>query len=151
MARKPRNEDRLYLNKRAFDEVIGDPYSIEPIEGHYFALKHKSAKMTAWVDGQSASPATKNAAQPNHIDFFCDVDSIISEGLDIFQRSDFGRSKNQLLQLFDNTYWNEVEPIFDQHDRADLEQIIGRILRARKVSPVSLYFTTVKGKLCKSK
>lgn len=148
MARKQKHEDRLYLNKKAFDEIIGDPYGKEPIEGHYTVLKHRTSQMTAFIDSQM-SPATRNAAQPSHIDFFCDVDAIVNEGLEIFKRSDFGRSQSQLLQLFDNTYWNEVEPIFDQHDRADLEQIVGRLLRARKISPVSMYFTTVKGKLCK--
>lgn len=128
--------------KNAFDEIIGDPFGHpEPIEGHYSLLKSRSGIFT--VESERDSPSPVNQARPNQLDFFCDVDSAIDDGLAVFQKHhpDFGKALNV---LFLGTYWFETGPMFNQKERAELEQMIGRILVARKISPVSRYFTVTK-------
>jgi hypothetical protein len=128
--------------KAAFDEVLGDPYAHpEPIEGHYSLLKSRSSLSVA--EPQRDSPSPVNQARPNQLDFFCDVDSAVDDGLAVFQKHhpEFGKALNV---LFLGTYWFETGPMFNQKERAELEQYIGRILVARKISPVSRYFTVTK-------
>ena len=143
MPQKKKNKAELAARyKNGFDEIIGDPFGHpEPIEGHYSLLKSRSGIFTVVPERDSPSPV--NQARPNQLDFFCDVDSAIDDGLAVFQKHhpDFGKALNV---LFLGTYWFETGPMFNQKERAELEQMIGRILVARKISPVSRYFTVTK-------
>jgi hypothetical protein len=128
--------ERQSMNKRAFDEIIGDPYAKpDPLEGHYAALKCRSSVSVANID--SAGHGTRNAASPNALDFFCDVESAVDDALEV---SGF------TLSQFTNTYIEEDRSkyILTQTERAEIEQVVGRILVARKISPSSKYFTAIR-------
>lgn len=136
MSRKNKKKAELVGKyKSAFDEVIGDPYAHpEPIEGHYSMLKSRSS-IAIVEHKRDSSPSPVNQARPNQLDFFCDVDAAIKDGLE---------SIEQDLDMFTNTYFLEQAPMFNQSVRALVEQTVGRILVARKISPVSKYFTVTK-------
>jgi hypothetical protein len=130
--------ERQARNKRAFDEIIGDPYSYtedgsDTIQGHYSRLKNGSGVKASTIDQM---PGSSNPARPTALDFFIDVDACVSDGLD-----DIG---SRLGQLFINTYFLEIEPRFTQQERANVEQIIGSLFRKRGISPVSKYFTAIR-------
>ncbi len=130
--------------KAAFDEIVGDPYALdEPRSGMYEELKKKSAITIVEPGKAGASPSPVNKARPNHLDFFCDVESAVTDGLAAYQKK-VDRTFDELLFIFDNTYWIESGVIFTQKERAELEQIIGRILSARKISPASKYFISIR-------
>lgn len=138
--RRDRKAERVARNKKAFDDVIGDPYAKpEPIEGHYALLRNRSSLSIAEPERQAPSP--QNPARPNALDFFCDVESAVADGLDVWN------SKCISFQnKFNNTYFVEDPsyPSFDQKERAGIEQCIGNILVARSISPVAKYFTTIR-------
>jgi hypothetical protein len=145
MVKRDRKAERAARYKRAFDEVIGDPYAYpEPIEGHYSMLKRKST--ISVVNPEPKSKAPVNKAKPTAIDFFIDVDKAILEGLEVFNQHDLApvNDANKLIEVFNNTYFAESGTIFVQTDRANLEQIIGCIFVARHISPTTRYFTTIK-------
>lgn len=144
MGKRNRKAERAARNKRAFDEIIGDPYAYpEPIQGHYAMLKCRSSMAIGQSESKTASPV--NQARPNAVDFFCDVEAAIRDGLEVFNREDLAPSPiAKLLDIFDNTYILESGVIFVQVDRAKLEQLIGNILVARHISPAAKYFTTIK-------
>lgn len=126
---------RYAQNKAAFVEVIGDPYAIpEPIEGEYYRLKRRTQVNVFQIDdGGSATP---RAAQPNKMDFFCDVENAVTEVIN-----------NQIvLDMFWCTYLDD-EPLLNQQQRNDLEQRIGKKFAARRISPVKEYFKTIRRKL----
>lgn len=78
--------------------------------------------------------ATRNPATPNIIDFFCDVENIVSRNLDHAEQIKFAE-----------TYIYECGPNqFTDKERSDIEQKLGRLFRARKISPASRYFKTVR-------
>lgn len=133
----------LYAKRKgAFNEVIGDPYGYpEPIEGHYTLLKNKSS--TAIVEPNQKSPSPINQAKPNAIDFAVDVEAAVREGLVLFGHTDI-RQIDHLLRMFYNTYITEIGEVFDQQERAQIEQTIGYIFLKNGISPVMRYFTTVK-------
>lgn len=127
--------------KAAFVEIIGDPFAKpEAISGMYEELKKKSAITIVEPGKAGAAPSPVNRAKPNHLDFFCDVESAVQDGLAAYKKGNF----DDLLIRFDNTYWIESGVIFTQKERAEIEQIIGRILSARKISPARKYFIAVR-------
>lgn len=145
MAKKKRDRgaERAARNKRAFDEVIGDPYAKpDPIEGHYSMLKSRSSMSIAEPDRKSKSPV--NEARPSAVDFFIDVDAAISDGLEVFGKS--WREPDQVGFIFSTTYFTEDPSYyhFTQKERAEVEQIIGQILVHRGISPASKYFTAIR-------
>lgn len=126
--------------KNSFDEIIGDPFAKpEPIQGHYSLLRSGSGVKVADNDF-TAGVGSPNAARPNIVDFFVDVESAIADGLKKYS-STYDHTK-----LFLNTYlWEDSKrATFSQAERAVLEQIIGRILVARSISPVGFYFTAIR-------
>lgn len=130
---RARRAEEFQANKRAFDDVMGDPTAIpEPIDGHYNTLRSRSSIKVAknnFGEGQ----ATANPARPNVIDFACDVENVINSVI---------KDKN-VLQSFTNTYiFGSVE--LNQKERTVLEQQIGKVFRNRGISPVSRYFTTIR-------
>lgn len=156
MGKKKRSsaEERAAKNKRAFDEVIGDPYAYpEPIEGHYSMLRCRSS--LAIGEPVRKTPSPVNQARPTALDFFCDVENAVVDGLEVFQRNTqyivleyldvtFDYVVKVLKAQFDRTYFLETEIKFNQKERSELEQIIGEILVGRGISPVPKYFTTIK-------
>lgn len=130
---RARRTEEFQYNKRAFDDVMGDPTAIpEPIDGHYNTLRSRSSIKVAknnFGEGQ----ATANPARPNVIDFACDVENVINSVI----------KDEKVLQLFLDTYiFGEVN--LDQKERTVLEQQIGKVFRNRGISPVSRYFTTIR-------
>ena len=134
----PKRREKWARNKIAFDSIIGDPFAHpEPIEGHYATLKGRSSIIVTEKE-QQGSPSPVNQARPTAIDFIIDVDSVLSDSIEVFKQG----SMEKLL----NTYIVEDKnlPIFNQKERNKLEQIIGNILIQRKIYPVSKYFTAIK-------
>ena len=146
MTKQKRNvkEELAAKYKRAFDEIIGDPYAHpEQIDGEYMARKSRSSISIGGtsVDQQSSSPVRE--ARPNDVDFFCDVEAAVRDGLDVYGwREDL----IQKLFIFETTYITEDPGYyqFTQKERAEIEQHIGRIFVARGISPVRKYFTSIK-------
>ena len=147
MGRK--RSERWGRNKRAFDEIIGDPYAKpEPIQGQYAALKSRSSVPIANIKGSLAE--SKNSARPSPVDFFCDVEAAIKDGLETYYNGPgYGDGyKDTFEDTFINTYIAEDEnkSMFGQQIRSKLEQIIGRILIERGISPASKYFIAIRKK-----
>jgi hypothetical protein len=135
-----KRSERWYNNKKAFDEIIGDPFAHteegpEPIQGHYTSLKNGSGIKVATIDQM---PGSSNPARPNALDFFIDVDSAVADGLDTIGRN--------LGEIFMNTYFYEdpSRPIFKLRQRSKIEQAIGHIFIKRMISPVGRYFTAIR-------
>lgn len=143
---KKRNykRERAARNKRAFDEIIGDPYGWpEPKDGQYILFKKKSSINVASYDELQSSASPVNRGKPNTMDFFCDVERAIDDGLiRYFGKENFGNA----VESFVYTYITEDGgPLtFTQSERAGVEQSIGALFVARKLSPVTRYFTTIK-------
>lgn len=130
--------------KRAFDEIIGDPYTKpDPTEGEYLTRKSKSVVRIGGADISQKYSGTTKEAKPNDIDFFCDCDNAIKDGLDVFE---WRENLDQKIFVFYTTYFTEDPNYyqFTQKERSVLEQHIGRILVARGISPVRKYFTFIK-------
>ena len=143
MGRK--RSERWGRNKRAFDEIIGDPYAKpEPIQGQYSALKSRSSVPIANIKGSLSE--SKNAARPSPVDFFCDVEAAVKDGLSTYSTQCIG---GMYENLFINTYIVEDSNfgIFNQKERSKLEQIIGKIFIERGISPSSKYFTSIRRKV----
>jgi len=130
----PKRSEKWARNKKAFDEIIGDPYGLEPIQGHYGSLKSRSSISIAGSEQLSPSPVNK--ARPSAVDFFCDVDACIEDGMSTMYKGAF--------DTFVNTYITETGPIFNQKERTKVEQLVGNILVERKIYPAARYFTTIK-------
>ena len=146
MGKKKRSsaEERAAKNKRAFDEVIGDPYAYpEPSEGHYSMLRCRSS--LAIGEPVRKTPSPVNQARPTALDFFCDVENAVADGLEVFAKT-WREGFDQVEFIFQTTYMTEDSNYyhFTQTERAQLEQIIGEILVGRGISPVPKYFTTIK-------
>lgn len=125
--------DLFAANKRAFVDIFGDPFATpEPIPGHYQTLKGRGP-VAAMKNNFDEGKATRNPASPNIIDFFCDVERIIDDTL-----TDGERVK------FRDTYLYEETGRLTQDERTDIEQRLGRVLRAKAVSPVRRYFTVLR-------
>jgi hypothetical protein len=122
-------------NKKAFVDVLGDPFAPEPIEGHYNLLKRRSsigAMKTNFDEGQ----ATDNPARPNALDFFCDVERVVKEVI----------QDRNILNKFETIYMiGEIEkPELSQAERNRLEQRLGKLFKAYRISPVSKYFISIR-------
>jgi len=134
---------KVAKNKRAFDEIVGDPFAFpEPIDGHYSTLKNRSS--ISIIEPERQTQTTVNPAKPNPLDFFCDVESAIDDGLNTYDKHIENIGMDRLKLLFDNTYIFVNDDMFSQVARAKLEQIIGNILIRRGISPVHKYFTTIR-------
>lgn len=120
-------------NKQAFDDVFGNPFAKpEPFTGQYQILKGRG--QIAAMQYSDEGRATRNPAKPNLMDFFCDVENIITRNLDSVEQA-----------KFQATYIYESGPNqFTDKERSEVEQKLGRLLRARKISPVSRYFKTIR-------
>jgi hypothetical protein len=142
--RKVSKEILAAQNKNAFDTVIGDPFAYpDPINGQYMRLKSLTSIRVQNLENESSG--TGNAARPSVLDFFIDVENAIRDGLEAWSRDCPGTGTiNALVALFYNTYFYECDKQFAPAERPSIEQHIGRILIARKISPPSKYFTTIR-------
>jgi len=147
MARKEKRNkqaERAAKYKAAFDEVIGDPYGYpDPLEGYYLTLRSGSPVKIGGTDVTPTSSSPINGGKPNAVDFFCDVEAAIKDGLDVWE---WRENLDQKLFNFQTTYFTEDPKYykFTQKERVALEQHIGRLFVARKISPVPRYFTIIK-------
>ena len=96
------------------------------------------------ADSEPKTRGTVNSARPNPIDFFCDVESAVEDGLKVFIDREKTYTLSDIKEVFDNTYLLGTGDIFSQSERAKLEQDIGQILASRGISPVAKYFVSIK-------
>lgn len=133
--------ERFVDNKWAFDDVFGDPFTTpEPMSGHYQTLKSRGA-VAAMKNNFDEGKATRNPAAPNIMDFFCDVEKVLSQHL----------TPDESVKFVHTYILEDQDQGFTQKERTDVEQRLGRVLRAKKISPVRRYFTSIRGKVEKCK
>jgi hypothetical protein len=123
----------LAANQRAFEDVFGNPFAKEPFTGHYQTLKGRGA-IAAMKNNFDEGKGTRVPAAPNLMDFFCDVENLISRNL----------SPEEEV-LFWETYLYEDSTQLTPKERSGIEQKLGKLLRARRISPVSRYFKVIRG------
>lgn len=129
--------ERFASNKRAFTDVFGDPFAKpEPVTGHYQSLKSRGP-VAAMKNNFDEGKATRNPASPNIIDFFCDVERVVADTL----------TQSEVDKLMDTYIYELGEGIFTEDERSNVEQQIGRIFRAKGISPVSRYFKSTRQKI----
>jgi hypothetical protein len=138
--------ERLARNKEAYDEVIGDPYSKHDIVGQYISLRTRSSIKAVDNGSTDGCIGTANTARPNVVDFVCDVEAAIEDGLRRYIESSYHSSLESLERAFIATYLTCEGEYLNQRQRSDIEQIIGQLLIARKISPVVRYFTALRQK-----
>lgn len=131
---------RAAVNKKSFDDVIGDPFANdEAKQGHYGVMKHRSL-LSATRNNFGEGAATINAARPNAVDFCVDVERVILKVL--------GDDEKLLHSFIDLYITGTVETIagspITQAERTYFEQRMGRLFLAYGISPVIRYFTTVR-------
>jgi hypothetical protein len=123
---------RFQRNKAAFEEVFGNPFvKPEPLQGHYQRFRARQSAIMAIKYGDDPH-GTKNPCQPSVIDFFCDVDNIVSRVL--------GTKQN--VVRFQLTYMEDDDKQFTPKQRQEIEQEIGAELLNLKIAPVLGYFQT---------
>ncbi len=121
-------------NKRAFTDIFGDPFAWpEPVEGHYQNLKSRGV-IAAMKNNFDEGRAARLPGAPTLLDFFCDVENIVSRNLE----EDEQRKFNATYILESGTDQLSGE------EKVDIEQRIGRILKARKISPTTYYFRAIR-------
>lgn len=120
--------------KRAFDEVMGDPFALEPIEGAYSQFKRRSAMRIAEVN--DLGHGVVNPARPLVNDFFCDVENAVRDAI----------PDDEERQTFWETYLLD-EPLLSQPERTRLELALGKKFIARRLVPVNRYFVVIRHKL----
>lgn len=128
------NRERFQENKQAFTDVFGDPFAKpDPIEGSYNRLKRRSSINVQQINDSVAD--TKYPAKPSIHDFFCDAERAVDDVI----------LDEETSRYFVYTYvTEETLTAFTQDERTKLEQEIGKRLRARKLSPVTRYFTVIR-------
>lgn len=126
---------RNAAHKDAFVEIFGDPFSrSETQQGHYQTVKSSSSGPSIRTDMVSGR-TTSNPARPSAIDFLCDVEHIARIAL----------TAEEDVHRFTETYIHETTTTaYTREERYQIEQNIGRLLRAYGISPVSRYFTSIR-------
>ena len=120
-------------NKQAFTDVFGDPFAKpEAIPGQYQTYKGRGL-IAAMRNNLDEGKGTRNLAAPSVMDFFCDVENILTRNL-----------SPQEQAKFTETYFYEVDGVLTTKERNEIEQKLGSLFRARKISPVSRYFRTIR-------
>lgn len=126
-------------NRQAFVDVFGDSTAKpESITGHYHTLKSRGL-VAAMKNNFDEGKSTRNNATPNIIDFFCDVENLVTRNL----------TKEEVGKFEDTFIFEFKEGVFTPKERTEIEQKIGKLLRVRKISPVSRYFSVTRQKLDK--
>lgn len=129
---------RAALNKQSFNDVLGNPFGKEDVEGHYNRLRHRSvlsATKSAFGEGE----ATIHPAKPTAIDFVCDVERVINKVL-----GDDPILLAEFIKVYITGLEEDIEnSTLTQQERSYLEQRLGRIFLAQGISPVSKYFAII--------
>lgn len=127
---------RARKHREAFEDVIGDPYTLESIEGNYIRFRFRSI-LSASRANIGEGQTTSNPCKPNTVDFCCDVERVIR---DVLPESDglYQRFLDQYIHL------NEPDNSISLDERNYLEQRMGRLFVVRGLSPVHKYFSVVK-------
>jgi hypothetical protein len=140
--------ERWARNSAAFREIIGDPFNrtegeSDPIQGQYAEFRSNSTVKVQDMEAMSKG-GSANAARPNALDFFCDVEAAVKDGLAKFAPT--WREPDQVEFVFVTTYITEDSKYysFNQSERSKIEQIIGNIFLARSISPTGKYFTAIR-------
>jgi hypothetical protein len=132
---KPRGRE-FAANKRAFTDVFGDPFALpEALTGHYQSFKSKGL-LQAMKCNFDEGKATGNAARPNVIDFYCDVERIVHNEL----------TKPEVERFIDIYLEETGDGGLSPEYRSELEQRIGRGLRRAGITSVRLYFSVRRSK-----
>lgn len=121
--------------KAAFVEVLGDPSSPDTPEGAYSEYKRRSAMRIAEIN--DLGHGSVNPAKPLVNDFFCDVENVVKEVIPDLQ----------VRQLFWNTYLMEEPDLFTHAELSRFEREIGKKFIARRITPVSRYFRSIRQRL----
>lgn len=130
---------RAAVNKKAFDDVLGDPFSKHEVDGHYNKLRYRSI-LSATKSSFGESKVTLHPAKPNAIDFCCDVEQVVERVIG---------DDPDLLAAFVETYITGDDATIQnskitQQERIYLEQRIGRAFLTHGISPVVKYFAVIK-------
>lgn len=121
------------MNRDAFVDVFGDPFNKpEPTPGQYQTFKGRGP-IAAMTNNFDEGKATRNPAAPSILDFFCDVENILTRNLSPQEKA-----------KFIETYFYEVDGALTTKERNEIEQKLGRLFRARKICPVTRYFRTIR-------
>jgi hypothetical protein len=128
---RARRNEEFSLNKAAFDEVIGDPYAIEPFDGGYLRFKRQTQIKLQQIN--DLGHGTINPARPLINDFFCDVENIVKEVL----------TDPEFRNRFWKTYLYEV-PMLNAAERNRVEQRLGKKFWLRGLIPVKNYFIAIR-------
>ena len=122
-------------NKAAFDEVMGDPFVVPEKDGWYNTFKRRGA-IGSQRYNLDEGHATANASRPSTLDFFCDVERVVTQIVG-----------HNLLEKFVNTYVigeTDTDKILTQAERTEIEQRVGCALRGNGIAPVTKYFTVIR-------
>jgi hypothetical protein len=124
-------------NKQAFDQILGDPFAPEPVDGIYNTL-HNSSSISSIEGTFGEAEGTVDTSKPTVLDFFCDVDMVV----DACINDRFIRDKFYWTYVFG--YTDEPERTLPKGLRNSLEQQIGKVLLSRGIAPIKRYFTVTK-------
>jgi len=122
-------------NRRAFVDIFGDPTALpEAIPGHYQNFKGRGP-VAAMKNNFGEGKATRNPASPNIIDFFCDVDRVVGKTL----------TQDEQDKLLSRYIYEDDDHGLSQAEQNDIEQRLGKAFREAGISPVTRYFTAIRG------
>lgn len=125
--------ERREMYRRAFVEIMGDPFALDEPEGFYNMFKSRG-ELAASKNDFDTGRGVKNPAQPSMLDFFCDVEIIVEQVI----------KDKRFLKRFYGTYILGDKPSITSSEQQDLEQRIGRLFMEGKISPVAKYFRTIR-------
>jgi DNA-binding phage protein len=130
------NRTQHAKNRKAFEDILGDPFAMpDSIDGHYHRMKFRSLLMAAKFDFDEGT-VTANSAKPTAVDFYCDVELMVREVI----------TDEESFMKFIETYLTKPDGLTDLTaiERDFYEQRLGRMFRARGISPVAKYFTAIR-------
>lgn len=124
---------RVQKNRKAFIDVIGNPFDNADIEpGCYQRLKHRSLLSSKPNVGEGVGTVYPN--RPNPVDFCVDVENVIEA---VFE-DDPG-----LFDKFIRVYIRQEDEVITLAEQHYIEQTLGRKFLARGLSPSGKYFTVI--------
>jgi hypothetical protein len=131
---------RYTRNKKAFDDVLGDPFALEDIVGHYQTLKYRSP-LVATKNNFGEGKATVYPGRPNALDFCMDVERVMTEVI-----GDDEYLMNMFLQhyIFGVSEGDEFYYLISPAHVRYIEQRMGRLFVLKGLSPVPKYFAVTK-------
>lgn len=124
---------RAQKNRRAFQDVIGDPFDNADVEqGCYQRLKHRSLLSSKPNTGEGIGTVYPN--RPNPVDFCVDVENVIEDVFD---------GDPALFDKFIRVYIRQEDDSISLAEQSYIEQTLGRKFLARGLSPSGKYFTVI--------